>query len=108
MHAKETKSRTVYYVDGQDSAVAIRKCFQFPISFQLRPSLGKLNAARSIAFRVLCTASQASDVASIPIAPFINPMTQLILHGYVTCIRPRKLACFAQLLDGSRLKETGE
>ena len=48
--------------------------FQFPFSFQLRPSLVKLSAARSIAFRVLFKASQASDVGSIPIARSINPV----------------------------------
>ena len=38
--------------------------FQFPSGFQLRPSLRKLSAANSIAFRVLFKASQASDVGS--------------------------------------------
>src|SRR5882762_1471143 len=47
-------------------------CLLFPSSFQLRLSLGKLSAARSIAFRVLLRASQASDVGSIPIARSIN------------------------------------
>jgi hypothetical protein len=42
--------------------------FQFPSSFQLRPAFGRLSAARSIAFKVLFRASQASDVSSIPIA----------------------------------------
>jgi hypothetical protein len=42
--------------------------FQSPSGFQLRPSLRKLSAANSIAFRVLFKASQASDVGSIPIA----------------------------------------
>ena len=36
--------------------------------FQLRPFSKKLSAARSIAFRVLLRASQASDVGSIPVA----------------------------------------
>ena len=35
--------------------------FWFPSSFQLRPSLGKLSAARSIAFRALFQPSQTSD-----------------------------------------------
>jgi hypothetical protein len=65
--------RSSSMVDGQDSAVAIRSCFQFPSSFQLSPSLGKLSAARSIASRVLLRASQASDVGSIPIARSITP-----------------------------------
>src|SRR6266850_54583 len=34
-------------------AVTICNGFQFPSSFQLRPSLGKLSAANSIVFRVL-------------------------------------------------------
>jgi hypothetical protein len=42
--------------------------FRFPFIFQLRPSLGKLSAARSIAFRVLLRASQALDAGSIPAA----------------------------------------
>jgi hypothetical protein len=43
-------------------------CFQFPSRFQLMPSLKKLSAARSIAFRVLFRASQASETGSIPVA----------------------------------------
>jgi hypothetical protein len=39
--------------------------FQFPSSFQLRSSPKELNAARSIAFRVLFKASQASDVGPV-------------------------------------------
>ncbi len=42
--------------------------FQFPSSFQLRSSPKELNAARSIAFRVLFKASQALDTGSIPVA----------------------------------------
>src|SRR5258708_9373292 len=38
--------------------------FQFPSSFQLRPSLGKLGAARSIAFRVY---------SKLPKLPLVNP-----------------------------------
>jgi hypothetical protein len=49
-----------------DAAISNR--LQFPSSFQLRPSVGKLSAARSIAFRVLLRASQALDTGSIPVA----------------------------------------
>jgi hypothetical protein len=42
--------------------------FHFPSIFQLRVVANLLSAARSIAFRVLLRASQASDVSSIPIA----------------------------------------
>src|SRR6267142_2073175 len=54
---------------------AVTTCngFQFPSSFQLRPSLRKLSAANSSAFRVLVQASQASDVGSIPVARSITP-----------------------------------
>ena len=41
-----------------------RSGLQFPSSFQSRPSLGKLSAANSIAFRVSFRASQASDVTA--------------------------------------------
>ena len=53
---------------GENPIEAICNCLQFPSSFQLRPSLGKVSAASSIAFRVLFRAPQASDVGSIPIA----------------------------------------
>jgi hypothetical protein len=53
--------------EGSHNAAAICNYFRFPSSFQLRPSVEKLSAARSIAFRVLLGASQASDVGSIPI-----------------------------------------
>ena len=65
------------------SRPAICTYFQFPSSFQLRQPLGKLSAARSIAFIVLVQASQASDVGSIPIArsnPQIINKTKVILH----------------------------
>ena len=56
-------SGTVHGVSGQANAVAIRNRFQFPSSFQLRPSLENLNAARSIVFRVLFLASQAFSIS---------------------------------------------
>ena len=64
---------------GENPIEAICNCLQFPSSFQLRPSLGKVSAANSIAFRVLFRASQASDVGSIPIARLL--MIQLPLRG---------------------------
>src|ERR1700730_17512651 len=53
-------------------AVTICDSLQFPSGFQLKPPFGKLSAARSVAFRVLLRASQASDVGSIPIARSIT------------------------------------
>src|SRR5580692_9386372 len=55
-----------------DNLITICNSFQFPPSFQLRPSFGKLSAAKSVAFRVLLRASQASDVGSISIARSIT------------------------------------
>jgi hypothetical protein len=57
-----------------ESRAAIFNCFQFPSGFHLEPSFETVSAARSIAFRVLFRASQASDVGSIPIARSINPV----------------------------------
>jgi hypothetical protein len=54
---------------------------QFPSSFQLRTSLQKLSAARSIAFRVLSRASQSYDVPP-PRSKLSNNqwLTRLFLH----------------------------
>jgi len=46
--------------DTQERVACLSR-FQFPSSFQLRRVSKKLSAARSIAFRVLYRASQASD-----------------------------------------------
>src|SRR5580658_1557200 len=70
--------------------MAIRNCFPFPSSLQLRPSLGKLSAARSIASRVLFKASQASDVGSIPIARSINHDDSIVLTPLTPLTRPIK------------------
>ena len=61
-------SPSIPQINGKEASVVIRNCFQFPSSFQLRRFSKQLSAARSIAFRVLLRASQASDVGSIPIA----------------------------------------
>jgi len=60
--------------------------FQFPSRFQLRPSLRKLSAANSIAFRVLFKASQASDVGSIPIARSRIPGNKSLTDLFLTSV----------------------
>src|SRR5467141_1305661 len=94
-HRHESIGRSNYPSCHQ--AVTICNCFPFPSRFQLRPSPGKLSAARSIAFRVLFQASQASDVGSIPIARSMNPddSVDLTRLSYLNSIKKRRI------LDGS-------
>src|SRR5258705_4380780 len=79
--------------------------FQFPSSFQLRPSLGKLSAARSIAFRVLFKASQASDVGSIPTAPTINRVDSVALALSSADSGPQKAGVLVQSWSKASTKQ---
>ena len=57
---------------------------RFPFIFQLRLLLGRLNAARSIAFRVLFQASRASDFEffDLPSVPLIlGPKPTVVVEG---------------------------
>src|SRR5467141_3517357 len=88
-HRHESIGRSNYPSCHQ--AVTICNCFPFPSRFQLRPSFAKLSASRSIAFRVLFQASQASDVGSIPIARSITHDDSIVLtplNQLNTAIKP--------------------
>ena len=66
-------------------------CFQFPSSFQLRPSLGKLSAARSIAFRVLVQASQASQASDVLRRETSRRIAACpIFHSFQRILQPRR------------------
>jgi hypothetical protein len=81
---------------SSQEAAAIRSGPQFPFSFQLRLSLGKLSATNSIAFRVLLRASQASDVGSIPIARSRNHDNSIVATPPTILSRAPKLGFWSQ------------
>ena len=97
-HATNLRRRVGFNdVQKGNDTVEFTHRFHFPTIFQLGPFPIQLSAARSIAFRVLFQASQASDVGSIPIARSINPVDAVGFTGFPPQIPPVK----STLLDAS-------
>jgi hypothetical protein len=71
---------------SSQEAAAIRSGPQFPFSFQLRLSLGKLSATNSIAFRVLLRAFQASDLTRL--SSLNSTCNWPVLDGGWTVLKP--------------------